>query len=122
MSMFSGISSSALGKPTTKSLEPGWQKVMRQELMRTAQPKALERLYVPGTAGVQVPLSALAKVLEKPALLGIMHAGQYPAVTLTFDPAPNASLGDAVKAIEQAWQRVRAQGLPATISSQSSGR
>ena len=84
-------------------------------------PKALERLYVPGTAGVQVPLSALAKVLEKPALLGIMHAGQYPAVTLSFNPAPGVSLGDAVQAIQATRQALQEEGMPLSIESSFQG-
>ena len=84
-------------------------------------PKALERLYVPGTAGVQVPLSALAKVLEKPALLGIMHAGQYPAVTLSFNPAPGVSLGDAVQAIQATRQSLQEEGFPLSIESSFQG-
>ena len=84
-------------------------------------PKALERLHVPGAAGVQVPLSALAKVLEKPALLGIMHAGQYPAVTLSFSPAPGVSLGDAVQAIQRTRQALQEEGMPPSIEASFQG-
>ena len=63
-------------------------------------PAALQRLYVPATGGAQVPLSSLAQVVEKPALLSITHVAQYPAVTLSFNPAPGFALGQAVRAIE----------------------
>ena len=40
------------------------------------------------------------------------HQGQFPAVTLSFNLAPGAALGDAVQAIEAATQQL---GLPASI-------
>ncbi|MFJ7566558.1 MdtB/MuxB family multidrug efflux RND transporter permease subunit [Herminiimonas sp. NPDC097707] len=70
-------------------------------------PSALERLYVPGsTAGangtaitVQVPLSSVAKIVEKTVALAINHVGQFPAATISFNLASGASLGSAVDAI-----------------------
>jgi HAE1 family hydrophobic/amphiphilic exporter-1 len=43
----------------------------------------------------------------------VSHQGQFPAVTISFNLASGASLGDAVKAIEEA---VRGMGAPATIT------
>jgi len=67
---------------------------------------ALENIYVPSTVpGLptqQVRLSTIAKVVEKAAPLSINHIGQFPAATISFNLAPGASLGDAVKAIESA--------------------
>ncbi len=70
-------------------------------------PAALSRLMVPSKTGALVPLSSLARVEEKAALLSVMHVGQFPAVTLSFQPAQGASLGEAVSAIDQAWQGLR---------------
>jgi multidrug efflux pump len=67
-------------------------------------PAALDGIYVtatvPGQPSQQVPLSTVARVLEKPAPLAINHIGQFPAATVSFNLAQGASLGDAVKAIE----------------------
>jgi len=67
---------------------------------------ALENIYVPSTVPgqptQQVRLSTIAKVVEKAAPLSINHIGQFPAATVSFNLAPGASLGDAVKAIEAA--------------------
>jgi multidrug efflux pump len=67
---------------------------------------ALENIYVPSTVPgqptQQVRLSTIAKVVEKAAPLSINHIGQFPAATISFNLAPGASLGDAVKAIEAA--------------------
>ena len=48
----------------------------------------------------------------------INHAGQFPAVTLSFNLAPGASLGDAVAAIEEAQQEI---GMPASIQTRFQG-
>jgi multidrug efflux pump len=69
-------------------------------------PNSLSRLYVPGTGGVQVPLSALARFQHTTAPLVIAHYEQFPAVTVSFNLAPHASLSDAVSAIETAQREI----------------
>ncbi|MFZ6676557.1 MdtB/MuxB family multidrug efflux RND transporter permease subunit [Undibacterium sp. Tian12W] len=61
---------------------------------------ALNNLYVPGTNGVQVPLSSVARVVERIAPLAVNHAAQFPAATISFNLAQGAALGDAVNAIK----------------------
>jgi multidrug efflux pump len=65
---------------------------------------ALDSIYVPSTVPgqptQQVRLSTIAKVSERLTPLSINHIGQFPASTISFNLAPGASLGDAVKAIE----------------------
>ncbi|HLN48560.1 MAG TPA: MdtB/MuxB family multidrug efflux RND transporter permease subunit [Steroidobacteraceae bacterium] len=73
---------------------------------------SLESIYVPSAGGGQVPLSALAKVDVETRPLLINHLAQFPATTMSFNLAPDASLGAAVAAIESAE---RAVGLPASI-------
>jgi len=70
-------------------------------------PEALNRLYVPGTQStatgtitVQVPMSSVAQLVERPAALAINHVAQFPAATVSFNLAPGAALGDAVDAIK----------------------
>ena len=62
---------------------------------------ALGTLYLPSSTAVggQVPLSALVKVTTRLSPLAIDHLGQFPATTVSFNLAPGAALGDAVKAI-----------------------
>ena len=64
------------------------------------------------SAGAMVPLSAIAHWQEKRTSLTVNHQGQYPAVTLTFNLAPNVALGDAVTALEKAQAEM---GMPAAI-------
>jgi hydrophobe/amphiphile efflux-1 (HAE1) family protein len=61
----------------------------------------LNQLYVRGSNGTTVPLSAVVKPSTVPvAPLAVNHQSQFPSVTISFNLAPGASLGDAVKAIE----------------------
>jgi multidrug efflux pump len=64
------------------------------------------------TSGAMVPLSAFAHWEEKRTSLTVNHQGQYPAVTLTFNLAPNVALGDAVNALEKAQNEM---GIPGAI-------
>jgi multidrug efflux pump len=78
----------------------------------------LDRLYVRGANGGTVPLGTLTTATEKTAPVAISRQGQFPAVTLSFNLAPGASLGDAVRAIESTTQRL---GLPASIEGSFQG-
>jgi hydrophobe/amphiphile efflux-1 (HAE1) family protein len=81
-------------------------------------PESLNRIYVKSSIGQMVPLSAFATVRIATAPLTIVHQGQFPAVTLSFNLRPGGSLGEAVKAIEDAGKEI---GLPDTIVATFSG-
>ena len=85
-------------------------------------PAALSLLRVPSVNGSQVPLSSVAKVEERAALLSILHVAQFPAVTLSFKPAASASLGEAVQAIDGHWQAMRAEeAVPPSVETRFEG-
>jgi len=71
-------------------------------------------LYLPSSTATngQVPLSAVAQIIEQTAPLAITHLGQFPATTVSFNLAPGAALGDAVTAIRNAEREI---GLPASM-------
>jgi len=75
-------------------------------------PPALRELYVPSSTGMQVPLSAVTQLVEKPSALAINHQGQFPSATVSFNLAPGYSLGDAVKAIEALQKEI---GVPISV-------
>jgi multidrug efflux pump len=52
--------------------------------------------------GGQVPLSAFTQLQTTSAPIAITHQGQFPVTTLSFNLAPNASLGDAIDAVNKA--------------------
>ena len=66
----------------------------------------------PTSTGAQVPLSAFAHFGPTSTSLAVAHQGQFPAVTISFNLAPGAALGDATKLIEQTQLQMR---FPATI-------
>ena len=63
--------------------------------------QALESTFVSTSSGQPVLLSALATVTQRPTALLINHQGQFPSATISFNLATNASLGEAIDAIEQ---------------------
>ncbi|MES2491354.1 MAG: MdtB/MuxB family multidrug efflux RND transporter permease subunit [Pseudomonadota bacterium] len=65
-------------------------------------PLAVNELYVAASDGQQIPLSAITTITERAAPLVINHLSQFPSTTVSFNLAPGASLGDAVKAIKDA--------------------
>ncbi len=73
---------------------------------------SLASIYVPTAGGGQVPLSAIVKVDVETRPLLINHLAQFPATTVSFNLAPEASLGAAVSAIEKAERQL---GLPNSI-------
>ena len=75
-------------------------------------PDSLKNIYVKSSNGTQVPLSTFTTITTGPAALALNHQGQFPVVTLSFNLAPNASLGDAVNAINRAKDDV---GMPPSI-------
>ena len=81
-------------------------------------PEALGLIHVATSDGQQVPLSSIAHVEQRQTRLVINHTGQFPAVTLSFNLAEGASLGEAVEAIEQAQREI---GLPASIQTRFQG-
>jgi len=69
-------------------------------------PKSLNDIYITNANGAQIPLSSITTLTEQTAPLVISHIGQFPATTISFNLAPGVSLGDAVKAINQAKQEL----------------
>ncbi|MBN8941874.1 MAG: multidrug efflux RND transporter permease subunit [Rhizobiales bacterium] len=83
-------------------------------------PDTLNKLYVKSPiTGQQVPLSTFAKFdTGGVTYLSINHQGQFPAVTLSFNLAPGAALGQAVEAVDKAAAEI---GMPASISGSFQG-
>jgi multidrug efflux pump len=65
-------------------------------------PDSLSQIYVKTINGDQVPLSAFTHMTPTVSPLSISHQGQFPSVTLSFNTAPGAALGDAIRVIDQA--------------------
>ena len=92
--------------------------VLEVEPQYQFSPESLNKIYVKSGTGQMVPLSAFAKARIGTAPLAIVHQGQFPAVTLSFNLRPGGSLGAAVKAIQAAEKEIE---LPDTVVATFSG-
>jgi len=90
------------------------------EVMPSAQqdPEALKSIYLPGAGGKLIPLSAVAHYEHSNTALSVNHQGVFPAITLSFNLAPGASLGPAVQHIQEA---TRQSGMPPTVHASFQG-
>ena len=81
---------------------------------------ALAGIYLPSSTATtgQAPLSAIVTLSERDGPLQIEHLGQFPSISISFNLAPGASLGDAVDAIRQAEADI---GLPASFNTAYQG-
>jgi multidrug efflux pump len=81
-------------------------------------PSKLNDVYVLSTSGGAVPLSAFSHFESGVAPLAINHQGQFPAVTISFNLAPSAALGEATKAIEAAQKELN---MPLSVQASFQG-
>lgn len=60
----------------------------------------LAGVYVSSTTGVQIPLTALARIERSSMPLVVNHQGVLPAVTISYNVAPGSTLDAATAAVE----------------------
>jgi multidrug efflux pump len=81
-------------------------------------PSDLNRIFVPGRDGVQVPLASVVSVTRTLAPLVVNHQGPFPAVTINYSLTPDTPLGEAQDAIRQAVAELR---MPDSIRAEAAG-
>jgi multidrug efflux pump len=81
-------------------------------------PADLARVYVSGAGGAQVPLSSVTRIEKGLAPLVINHQGQFPAVTISFDYAPDLLIEEGTAAVLQA---VAEMHMPDTVHAEFAG-
>jgi len=86
--------------------------VMEAELPYQQNPDSLNNIYVRASSGLEVPLSTFIHYESGVTAQSINHQGQFPAVTLSFNLAPNVALSEAVDAVKEVERQVR---LPANV-------
>ena len=86
--------------------------VMEVDPQYQLSPDALNGIFIKSSTGAIVPLSTIAHFEQQRTSLTVNHQGQYPAVTLTFNLAPNVALGDAVTALEKVQLDM---GMPSAV-------
>ncbi|HXM99599.1 MAG TPA: multidrug efflux RND transporter permease subunit [Candidatus Dormibacteraeota bacterium] len=81
-------------------------------------PSALRSIYVPSKSGQLIPLSSFAHYEPSNTALSVNHQGIFPAITLSFNLAPGASLGPALEHIQAAQRELH---IPSSVHTMSSG-
>jgi multidrug efflux pump subunit AcrB len=81
-------------------------------------PDTLNSVYVHSSTGAMIPLSAFTHFGPSNTSLAVAHQGVWPSVTLSFNLAPNISLGQATQVIENAENSI---GFPLTIHASFQG-
>jgi hydrophobe/amphiphile efflux-1 (HAE1) family protein len=86
---------------------------------QAGDPETLDKLYVRSNTGQVVPMSTFVHWTTAPVQpLSISHQSQFPAVTISFNLAQGAALGQAVDAIQES---VRQMGMPAALAGSFQG-
>jgi len=81
-------------------------------------PAALQAMYLRSQGGGQVPFGTITQTTEKSGPLVVTRQGQFPALTISFNLAPGAALGDAVDAFETTAKQMN---MPASIQGSFQG-
>ena len=104
----------------TVNAEPGRLRVIGQQpsIQSSSAFGAQPRSSTVFPNGGQVPLAAFTRIETRTVPITVNHQGQFPVVTLSFNLAPGASLGDAVKAVDKVKQEI---GMPPSIQAQFQG-
>jgi HAE1 family hydrophobic/amphiphilic exporter-1 len=78
---------------------------------------AMQLISIQGNDGQLVPLTALAHITQTVGPLTVNHSGQLPSVTVSYDLAPNVSIGEGSAALDQLAPAI----LPTGVSGSAAG-
>ncbi len=70
-------------------------------------PVQLDRLWVPGTGGKQVPITSVVKLERSTAPLAVRHQGQFPSSSISFNLLPGTTQGDAINLVSDTARDLR---------------
>jgi len=77
---------------------------------QATDPSSLSKIYVATSNGGMVPITAVAKMVDTIAPTEIDHEGQFSTISLSFNLAPDATMGQATKIIQDAIAGMRMPG------------
>ena len=95
--------------PATNTLAPPIECALSANVVSTGAGSAGSNS---STISNEVPLSAFCHFEKTTEPLSINHQGQFPAITVSFNLAENASLGDAISAVEKVQKDMH---MPASV-------
>ena len=70
-------------------------------------PVQLDRLWVPGTGGAQVPITSVVRMERSTAPLAVRHQGQFPSSSISFNLLPGTTQGDAINLVTDTARNLR---------------
>jgi multidrug efflux pump len=95
------LTTSAMYTPSASSLAPPVD-ALSAKASTAASSKGAASTAPSGSASSNaVPLSAFAHFENTTESLSINHQGQFPAITVSFNLAPNGALGNAIKVVDK---------------------
>jgi multidrug efflux pump len=97
----SALATSALYTPSASTLTPPLNALSAATSTGTSSKGATSAGATSSAVSNAVPLSAFARFEKTTEPLAITHQGQFPAVTVSFNLAPNAALGSAITAVDK---------------------
>jgi multidrug efflux pump len=77
---------------------------------QATDPSSLSKIYVATSSGSMVPITAVARMVDTIAPTEIDHEGQFSTISLSFNLAPDATMSQATKIIQDAIAGMRMPG------------
>jgi multidrug efflux pump len=111
------LTTSALYTPSASTLTPP-QNALSANASTPSNKTASTTLTTSSTLSSAVPLSAFTHFENTTEPLSINHQGQFPAITVSFNLAPNASLGSAITAVDKVQENMH---MPASLQASFQG-
>ena len=111
------LTSSALYTPSATTLTPP-QNALTANASTPSNKATSTALTTSSTYSNAVPLSAFTHFENTTEPLSINHQGQFPAITVSFNLAPNASLGSAITAVNRVHDDMH---MPASLQASFQG-
>jgi multidrug efflux pump len=112
------LTTSTLYNPTASTLTPPQNALTSGTSNATSNKGTNTAAVTSSTRSNAVPLSAFSHFELKTQPLSINHQGQFPAITVSFNLAPNAALGGAISAITRVQQDMH---MPASLQADFQG-
>ena len=81
-------------------------------------PVQLDRLWVPGTGGMQVPITSVVRLDRGTSPLAVRHQGQFPSSSISFNLLPGTTQGDAIALVSDTARNLR---MPESVRTEFAG-
>jgi multidrug efflux pump len=95
------LTKSALYTPSANTLAPPGNALSASAATAASNKGAASAGITSSTPSAAIPLSAFAHFEKTTESLAITHQGQFPAITVSFNLAPNAALGNAITSVNK---------------------